>query len=1229
MEKLQKIEPRKLVPIAAMVSAGKTRFLNVLYNINCLESREGIATKFVNILRYNPNITKPCFYHLKLVKEENDYTFYKDQTEEIIGEENILEENKKINNELSAKLQTDYEEIFYMTEINDVPFIKDKKYLLTHDLCDIPGLSEYQANNIKEDDLNEKNIEKKDNNLDTIMKEGEEKFGLSFTLDLFEKEEEEQNNNIAINNENKEANKDNNEDDIFYEVDIEKETSYLTKIFHIIKNYIDGAIIVLSIDKFHFRENYELIVKLHKVIQKDINNFLIILNKIDLSEDPKNDIEKCKAFFIKNFPKGKTFNINLNTFIAISTIQLQNELLMSNDFKHLMNYHFFNYVSKVKSNKSKGNPFELSFIDQLKTILEINGIKNKEIENKVEELNKSENKEEINNEMKLIIKELKQNNADIINMGITEDDFNDEQEEGNLLDDDNSDDENLTDEINDKDIQLNPSYIIKILYIFHKEKKLIPTYSEETNKLLDYFKFKEIKKEEEKAIVTTSLEEQTKKNRQVMNSLEVLSKVFINNKIDINEINDLVKELSKKNRYLKTYDALYIPFLGPSNAGKTTLINGIIGNDILPSAMNECTKRGIIINYWNRDDIIIGKTNFKEENINGHSFYSFERNNIIGRGLEQVKETLNGLNYEFTDKSEDFFYYITTRIKLFDDLELDDNYKKMTYLIDFPGYGTNNIYEKEIYNKAMSICNCFVFVVRNSLIKEKTNQKFLNSIFTQAKEQKKKSSSQFANSCLFIFNNDNLKETTEKDIEKAKKDIKEIIDGVDEDNIRVCFFNAKYYLNFCSINNNYFNLKFLFEKEMKEYLNYKNKIFTQPEVFKTSKTYKSFSDFFKKALTKKIQSEFETKKIPKDQKKDESVENEINALYKHYHLTGDKEKENDKDICIKIISYARDKIKNLKFYKESNLRDLENLFTLQINVIFFNMKEEFKEMNKDIISTLDLFFRRDITDRKKDLKTVQNLRGQIKEIIKKLKCEKKNGKKKIYNIIENYKKYVYESLKKKENNFLIQLKSKKYKEILKEVNEEIKNKLQMLSAKISDLIDTIDISALKLYSESITIITQISESKIDFPKEIRFGDFFSKLFGNKKKNLEEEILLELKISSKGISNIFEKKGIFEWFSSIFSHYKYLVNIYDIIVNTFIKKIEYIIKAMNEQYENYINHLIDIIMVRSNSITIEFTEEQKKKWESVFDVYRDIRSIIISINEKLSDKIIKNNCNINV
>ena len=37
----------------------------------------------------------------------------------------------------------------------------------------------------------------------------------------------------------------------------------------------------------------------------------------------------------------------------------------------------------------------------------------------------------------------------------------------------------------------------------------------------------------------------------------------------------------------------------------------------------------------------------------------------------------------------------------------------MIYLIDFPGYGTGNVFETEIYQKVISICNAFIFVVRN------------------------------------------------------------------------------------------------------------------------------------------------------------------------------------------------------------------------------------------------------------------------------------------------------------------------------------------------------------------------------------------------------------------------------------------------------------------------------------------------------------------------------------
>ena len=1223
MESMQKIERRKIVPIAAMVSAGKSKLLNVLYNINFLETRDGIATKFVNILRYNPNITKPRFYHLKLVKEGNDYIFYKDlNSEEVTGEEKIIEENININNLLSAQIMTNYEEIFYMTEINESPFIKDKNYLLTHDLCDIPGLSEYQNNKEKEENIKEINTKNGQSDLDQKMKKGEEEFGLFYNVDLLREEEEKDKNNNLINNNNKETDKDNNEDDIFYQVNIEKETTYLTKIFNIIKNYIDGAIIVLSLDKFYYSENYELIAKLHKVIQKDINNFLIILNKIDLSQNQINDIEKCKGLLIQNFPKGKTFNLNSNTFIPLSTFQLQNELLMSQDFKYLINYHFFNYVSKmIKGNCLNNTPIGLSFINHLKDIIKINGITNKEIENKIKLLNESENIEKMNDQLKLIINNLKQFFPSYeINMGITEENFTN-TDEGNLLDDDDdandeqvegqTDDGNNNGSNNNKEI--NPADIIKILYIYHKEKQLIPTFSEETNRLLDYFTIKKIEKKED-IITKTTKDGEAKINWQIIDSLEILYEEFKNSKIDINEINELINELLKTIEYLKTYDSVYIPFLGPSNAGKTTLLNGIIGEDILPTGMNECTKRGIIINYCNSDEITIGKAYFKEKTVLGHLFYSFEKQNIIGKGIDQVKETLNGLNYQFSDKKEDFFYYITTRIKLFEELGLDEDYKNTINLIDFPGYGTKNIYEKEIYNKVMSICNSFIFVVRNSLIKENINKDIMNSIFTQAKEQKKKSSQQFANSCLFIFNNDNSSSTSEKDIERAKKDIKEILNGVDKDYIKVCFFNAKFYSNFSSIKNFFFNLKNSFLDEMKNYLLYQKQMFTDPESIKDKKC-KTFCNFFSKILNGKIISGGFGSKISPDQKKDEKVDKQINEIFQELNIKGDKEK----DKFIKIISFARGNISNIKFHKESNISELQNLLSLQIYLIFYDVQEAFKLKINEITSTLDLFFRKDIINRQSDLNYIGNFKNQINKIQDSLESEKKNGKNKIICMIENYKENVINSLKKKEKDFEIQLESKKYKAILNDINEEIKNNLNVLNDEITEFIDKIDIPALKIYSESIKIISEYSKVKIDFPKDIRFGDNFSKIFGNTQNNIKEEIFLEIKMLSNSLVSIYDKKGFLEWFSSILSDYKCLLNFNDIIVNTFIRKINYILRLMKEQYEIYINNLIGIINFRANSITVQFTKEQKEIWENLIELYQDIRSHIIDIKFKLLSK----------
>ena len=1203
-----KIEHRKIVPIAAMISAGKSMFLNVLYNINFLEYKAVIATKFVNILRYNPNINSPCFYHLKIVKEGNDYIFYKDlNSEEVSGEEKIKEEIKNINNELAAKLKIEYEDLFYMTEINEAPFFKDKDYLLSHDLCDIPGLSEYNGPNGENEknkiNENEINNDAKDREFEEKLKKGEEEFGL--VINKKENEEKEKKED-SIKNEIK------IEDDIFYDINIENENSYTTKIFNIIKAYIDGAIIVLSIENYNFTENFRLIAKLYKVTQKKISNFLIILNKIDLSQNPDEDIEKCKGLLIQNFPKCKTFNINLNTFIAISTYQLQNELLMSNEFKYLINYHYFNYVSKIKeTNKQQNTPLDKTFINHLTDILKVNGINKEEIKKRVEELNSSEKIDQINQELQSIIKNLKNYFQNFeINIGVTEDDFSN-CKNINLLDDDDDEDENF--QINN-DENFKPSDIIKILYILHHEKKLIPSFSKETNELLDYFtKNKEIQLFEESKTETNIYSQMNV--FEIMNSLEILLQIIKESKIDINLINDLINEISLTIQYLKYYEFIYIPFLGPSNSGKTTLINGIIGKDILPTKMGECTKRGIIIKYSNSDEIIIRKANFKELKISQKTFYYFESDNIIGKGISQVKETLNGLNYIFTDKNEDYFYEISTKIKLFDDIGLDDNQKNMIYLIDFPGYGTKNVSENEI-NKVMSICNSFIFVVKNSVIKENKTEKILNQIFTQAKEQKKKSSSQYVKSCLFVFNNEEAINPTDNDIMKAKSDIQKIINGLDTDSINLCFFNAKYYSRYCSDLSYFFNLKNTFSNEFKNFSSYNNSIYIFPEMIK-SKIYKTFCEYFSKLLIQKIK-QLGFKEVDQKQKSDENVKNEIDEIFNE--LSNSKNFGNGskfKEKFIKLISFARENINNLKIFKESNIEELKSCFSLQIFFANEDIQQYIVGKIDEITSILDLFFRKDITEREKDLKEKENFRKKMEQIQNDLTNNFVQLIKQIVSI-DTFKTKIKNSLKDKEAIFIQKLESKNYEQILEEIDNEIKINLKELNKRIKDFFDETEKKPLELYNEANSLVQKFSDGKVNFPELSSFRDKFAQVFGNKNKNIDEQIFNEIKIASKDMDKIYEKKGFKEWIFSYIFDDNYLKNVYDLILDTFTNKINYILKLIIEEYEDYINHIKNLIKANVQSTCVQFNKEQKKYWDTLSTTYEDIRSSIIDIKLKIKD-----------
>ena len=1175
MNSLEILEERKIVPIAAMISAGKSKLLNVIYNINFLECKRDIGTKFVNILRYNPNIEEPMFYHLKLQKQKGKYIFYKDLNSLIKGEDNIIEENKNINNVLAANLKVDFQDIFYITEINNVEFIKDKEYLLTHDLCDIPGLSESLTNQINNNETVEKKETKKtdDEKLEEKFVRGARKYGLVYSKRIF--------NTVKPKKKEKEKKKE----------EQTEEKTYLTEIFEILRQNIDGIILVLSQENYNFNKNFEIIKKLHKVIQKDITNSLIILNKIDLSPDVKSDIDKCKGLFIKHFPDGNIFNLNLNTFTAISAIQLQNELLMSKKYSNLVNYFFYNYKSYVKRNETtEGN----SFIDHLKLIiLSEEG----NIEKLKEEINQIDIREYeiMKKEILLVIKELTENfKVDNLLFGICEKD---------VEEDDDDDDEND---------ELTPFQVMKILYVFHKKKKLIPPISEETNKLLNFFKSNKI---ENQIVGKDQKKELTKSNEEIINTLECFCQEIKQNQTGNNEFQILIDELTKLIHFLKIYNVIFIPFLGVSNSGKTTIINGIIGRDLLPTASKECTKRGIVIGYRDDDNIIINKLNFLSEEFLGFKNYWFRIGPIIAVGEDKVKDTLNNLNYDFNEKEEDSFYLITMRIKLFDDMFLNESLKKMIYLIDFPGFGTGNKFEENnLYNKVMSICNSFFFVTKNSVIKDEDSESMLNSIFNDVQFQKNKLTSQFIKLCLFIFNVDNESSFSKEEEEKGKKNIQSIIKGIDTKDINLCFYNAKYYYNYCSNYNYFFNLNNILKQEYYNFKNEKSYAYYVPSLFKKKSL--NFFESMKIKLEGKVKTLFNVnqKEIYKNQVINKDIEKNFDEIVNHMDddvlLTYKSSQTKPK--ILKLLSYAQENFSNLNILKESNIEEFKKSIIFQLHYINDIKQVKLKENMENVLAKLDLFFNKDFEERKKDLGDISKLNENVYYIENSVSSLLKYMKDTISKSTNDYKKKLTEPLKCNKQIKLEQLESKNYKEILNEINNEMSENLKGLEKTISEILKYVEAESTTIFQNGKKRLDEcLGKNKMDFNIKIGLISDVSKRL-RVKKSLEKELFEQIKNSCENTKSIWTKKSFFDWLSSLFFDKNYLDNVIDILIETTMQKINWVFNILERECNRYLVHNKNEIISRVRMLTLKFTDEQKKKWEKLCQSYEKNKKIILKI-----------------
>ena len=257
----KEIRIKNICPVIGMISSGKSSILNSLLNIDFLEATPQVTTKIVTIIRYNKDAKEnPKFYKLSLLKEENKgYKFYKDKDSEIIGSQKIKKEIKRLNKELNQKVPK-YKDIFYMLELGEAKFIEEK-FLENYDLADIPGVSE----DVGKNQNGEKQININNGNSGDAQ-------------------------NAANLNKSKLGYTPSTEEELEH-CKIENEINYLTEIFKILKNYMKNGIFIFSIDKYLLAENYQIIGKLKLILDKPIENFLILLNKMDISTNIEEDIQ--------------------------------------------------------------------------------------------------------------------------------------------------------------------------------------------------------------------------------------------------------------------------------------------------------------------------------------------------------------------------------------------------------------------------------------------------------------------------------------------------------------------------------------------------------------------------------------------------------------------------------------------------------------------------------------------------------------------------------------------------------------------------------------------------------------------------------------------------------------------------------------------------------------------------------------------------------------------------
>ena len=834
----------------------------------------------------------------------------------------------------------------------------------------------------------------------------------------------------------------------------EGDTNYIEDIFSLIKlNNILFEIFIFDSTTFESDKLLNIIRNIDgkKCLQKEGN--LYILNKIDnITPGGENSIiDQFKFHFYKTFEKDNPgeskiyINFYQNHFIPVNSILYRAEKKLDNDFTSWLTVELFYYIQSTNN--------ETTFFDYLEKRLENVISQNQKIEGIVEK--------EYDN--------VKDNEMDKISDGV--------EEVKNIL----AQTEKKKEFIFGINIEKPKSKKLLIkLFILHKNKVFVNAFfSEYHEKLNEIIKKIKITKEDNLSSPPPVSNQNNTSNNYKENGL-------------LKEMNDFLKErlenqYEELNSYLRVINEnifgrkIRVSFIGPMSVGKSTILNCIIGKELLPMEMKECTYRGIIIKHDpNLKDFYLYKTIVEKVNPEGgiHEFYNFkEESKPYCYGAQNIYAFLKNKNNDKDINSDnEAFLIVKGKLKIFDYIKLEQELMNKLEFVDLPGYDreNNEFIRKRHHHKIIKYSNSCVYINTAENIDD---DKDIKTMENQYKEDKGKLfgsiQNRFIDTCLFVINKSD-KYRDEEERQKTKANLINIIITNIEKNvsknperINVSFFSGKCffdYLNYYEMyvtnmeNNPIVTLNYLYKEWSKNKLSFLGLL--------------SFRKFIIKNISEKIEDEFEEEIENKSTPNSfyNNLKNSLNQFYNIKQRTLLSQENEEKEVIDKLYNiYDLFKKKDFSNTKYSNkfFHDIKKIVLGSEQL----QKENFYLNFQAFFQSADFLFKREVKEEMKKLKEKGHMnyylfKDTIAPETEKVLIEKENCIKQIINSARN------ECIKE------IEAQISDVETVLNRFDYDIEKAYKDLESKISKIIEKMKEDQEKITNKIIDDIKERSKEKI-------------------------------------------------------------------------------------------------------------------------------------------------------